>query len=86
MGVLMLGAGGLGKSCLAGKICERFPGHMVISLQGKLDEFSLGAALKDAFRPSQDKTGQERLKEKSRQKGFFNFCIFGQNLNYDRLQ
>ena len=30
VGVLLLGTGGLGKSCLAGKICERFPGHTLI--------------------------------------------------------
>jgi hypothetical protein len=33
-GVLLLGAGGLGKSCLAGKICERYPGHQLIIVHG----------------------------------------------------
>ncbi|MCU0288030.1 MAG: CHAT domain-containing protein, partial [Acidobacteria bacterium] len=61
VGLLLLGAGGLGKSCLAGKICERFPGHKVIAVQGKLDEISLGTALKDAFIASQDRTGQRIL-------------------------
>lgn len=64
VGILLLGIGGLGKSCLAGKICERFPGHTVIAVQGKLDEFSLGKALNNAFITSQDKTGQRILAKK----------------------
>ncbi len=57
VGVLLLGTAGLGKSCLAGKICERFSDHTEIIVQGKLDSISLAAALKDAFIMSQDKKG-----------------------------
>jgi hypothetical protein len=64
VGVLLLGAGGLGKSCLVGKICERFPGHTIIAIQGKLDEFSIGTALNNAFTASQDKMGQRILERK----------------------
>jgi hypothetical protein len=64
VGVLLLGAGGLGKTCLAGKICEGFPGVPVIVLQGKLDEISLGMALKKAFRNNGDKEGLQILARK----------------------
>jgi hypothetical protein len=61
VGVLLLGLAGLGKSCLAGKIGQRFldrhgkPGLIV--LQGKLDEFTLGTALREALTASNDKKG-----------------------------
>jgi len=61
VGALLLGTGGLGKSCLAGKICERFPDHTEIIVHGKLDAINLGAALKDAFIMSQDEKGQKIL-------------------------
>ncbi len=61
VGVLLLGTAGLGKSCLAGKICERFPDHTEIIVHGKLDAINLGAALKDAFIVSQDEKGQKIL-------------------------
>jgi hypothetical protein len=64
VGVVLLGAGGTGKSCLAGKICERFPHHTLIIIQGKLNPITLQAALKDAFIVSQDKKGQQTLSEK----------------------
>jgi hypothetical protein len=61
VGVLLLGLAGLGKSCLAGKIGQRFlerhekPGLIV--LQGKLDEFTLGTALREALTARNDKKG-----------------------------
>jgi hypothetical protein len=65
VGVLLLGSGGLGKSCLAGKISERFPGHMVIALHGKLDAISLGAALRKIFHITADKKGLSILARKT---------------------
>jgi tetratricopeptide (TPR) repeat protein len=65
VGVLLLGSGGLGKSCLAGKICERFIEHTLIIVHGKLDAISLAAALTDAFIMSRDETGLQILSQKT---------------------
>ncbi|MGD2086944.1 MAG: tetratricopeptide repeat protein [Candidatus Aminicenantes bacterium] len=64
VGVLLLGTGGLGKSCLAGKICERFTDHTLIIVQSKLNAIKLEAALTDAFIISQDEKGQKILSQK----------------------
>ncbi len=63
-GVLLLGTGGLGKSCLAGKICERFPDHTLIIVHGRFNAITLENALTDAFIASQDETGQQILSKK----------------------
>jgi hypothetical protein len=41
VGVLIFGTAGLGKSCLAGKISERFSDHTLIIVHGKLNAVSL---------------------------------------------
>lgn len=64
VGILLLGAGGLGKSCLAGKICERFLDHTVIPIQGKLSPHTMKQALSDAFITAQDENGQQILDRK----------------------
>jgi tetratricopeptide (TPR) repeat protein len=64
VGLLLLGANGLGKSCLAGKICERFDEHTLIIVRGKLTGFALQEALTDAFFNSQDEKGQQILSQK----------------------
>jgi len=64
IGALFLGAGGLGKSCLAGKICERFTDHTLIIVHGKLNAITLEAALTDAFIISQDEKGRQILSQK----------------------
>ncbi|HLP59483.1 MAG TPA: CHAT domain-containing protein [Candidatus Deferrimicrobium sp.] len=61
VGTLIMGTGGLGKSCLAAKICERFKDHTAIIVHGKINPLSLGAALKDAFTRSQDEKGKSIL-------------------------
>lgn len=61
VGVLIMGTGGLGKSCLAGKICERFRDHTLIIIQGRLNTLSLEAGLRDAFIISQDEKGKSIL-------------------------
>ncbi len=66
IGVLLLGTGGLGKSCLAGKIIERFPLHSLIIVHGKFNTLSLAPALKDAFFQSQDKKGLQILSRKGK--------------------
>jgi hypothetical protein len=75
VGVLLLGAGGLGKSCLAGKICERFPDHTLIIVHGKLDAITLKTALTDAFILSQDKRAEQILAQKTEMtKKIANLC------------
>jgi tetratricopeptide (TPR) repeat protein len=64
VGVLILGTGGLGKSCLAGKICERFSDHTLVIVHGKLNAITLESALKDAFIMTQDEKGREILSQK----------------------
>ncbi|MDY6957980.1 MAG: tetratricopeptide repeat protein, partial [Halobacteriota archaeon] len=49
VGLLLHGTGGLGKSCLAGKLCERFKDHTLIIVHGKLNTVTFYEALKDAF-------------------------------------
>jgi len=66
VGVLLHGMGGLGKSCLAGKICERLHDHQLIVVKGRLNTISLKAALKDAFITAQDESGRALL-EKTRE-------------------
>ena len=61
VGVLLLGAGGLGKSCLAGKIIERFTQHTLIIVHGKLNTITMEAALKDTFIRTQDHKGRQIL-------------------------
>lgn len=64
VGLLLLGANGLGKSCLAGKICERLDEHTLIIVRGKLNANRLESALKDAFIQAQDEKGQQILSQK----------------------
>ena len=49
IGLLLHGTGGLGKSCLAGKFCERFKDHVLIIVHGKLNDLTFHEALKDGF-------------------------------------
>lgn len=65
IGVLLHGTGGLGKSCLAGKLCERFKRHHLIIVHGVLNTITLEAALKDAFINAQDESGEKILVEKT---------------------
>lgn len=60
-GVVLLGTGGLGKSCLAGKLCERFPHHTLIITHGKFNAVTLRDALYKSFIIAQDKKGDEIL-------------------------
>ena len=64
VGVLLLGTGGLGKSCLAGKICERFSDHTLIIVHGKFNVITLESALKEAFIQAQDDKGQQILSQR----------------------
>jgi tetratricopeptide (TPR) repeat protein len=63
-GVFLHGTGGLGKSCLAGKIIERLPGHIVIIVHGKLNAVTMERSLRDAFKVAQDKKGEMILAAK----------------------
>lgn len=64
VGLLIMGTGGLGKSCLAGKICERFSDHTLIIIQGKVNTLSMEAALKDAFIAGKDDNGKKILAQR----------------------
>jgi tetratricopeptide (TPR) repeat protein len=61
--LLLHGTGGLGKSCLAGKFCDRFKDHILIIVHGELNAVTLHEALKDAFIRADDDEGSKRLKE-----------------------
>ncbi|MCP5102188.1 MAG: tetratricopeptide repeat protein [bacterium] len=61
VGVLLSGTGGLGKSCLAGKLCERFKDHTPVIVHGRLNTVTLQAALETAFMVTGDKGGEEIL-------------------------
>ncbi|MBU7012682.1 MAG: tetratricopeptide repeat protein, partial [Theionarchaea archaeon] len=63
IGLLLYGTGGLGKSCLAGKFCERFKDHTLVIVHGELTTMTLLDALEDAFIRAEDEKGQEILKE-----------------------
>jgi len=64
--LLLHGTGGLGKSCLAGKFCDRFKDHALIIVHGKLTAAKFLEAVKDAFIRTGDDNGleivQQRLK------------------------
>jgi hypothetical protein len=78
VGVLLLGTGGIGKSCLAAKVCERFPDHAVIVLEGKLDEAGLERGLQKAFNDTGDKEELKKLKDKTDLKDkLADFCATG---------
>jgi hypothetical protein len=64
IGVLLHGTGGLGKSCLAGKICERLSKNTIIIVHGKLNAITLMEALNDSFITLQDEKGQQILSQK----------------------
>ena len=49
VGLLLHGTGGLGKSCLAGKFCDRFKNHTLIVVHGELKDSVFREALKDGF-------------------------------------
>jgi tetratricopeptide (TPR) repeat protein len=63
-GVLLHGMGGLGKSALALRLCERMPGHRYVLLRGALDP----AALLDALGDRRDEGGtlRERIARRLR--------------------
>jgi tetratricopeptide (TPR) repeat protein len=61
IGLLLHGTGGLGKSCLAGKFCDRFKDHTLIIVHGGLNAFTFREALKDAFIRADDDEGSKRL-------------------------
>jgi tetratricopeptide (TPR) repeat protein len=61
VGLLLHGTGGLGKSCLAGKFCERFKNHVLIIVHGELNAVTFGEALKDAFIRANDDEGLKIL-------------------------
>ncbi|MBU7013329.1 MAG: tetratricopeptide repeat protein [Theionarchaea archaeon] len=64
IGLLLHGTGGLGKSCLAGKLCERLKDHVLIVVHGNLNELTFLEAVKHGFMRAEDKNGLKILREK----------------------
>jgi hypothetical protein len=64
VGLLLYGTGGLGKSCLAGKFCNRFKDHTLIIVHGELNADTFHEALKHSFRRAKDDDGLTILDEK----------------------
>lgn len=64
VGLLLHGTGGLGKSCLAGKFCERFKDHTLIIVHGDLNAYTFREALKDGFIRGNDEEGLKIIEEK----------------------
>jgi len=64
VGLLLHGTGGLGKSCLAGKLCERLKDHTLVIIHGQLNVITFSGALKDAFLRARDEEGLKILAEK----------------------
>ncbi|MCP5054436.1 MAG: CHAT domain-containing protein, partial [bacterium] len=69
VGLLLLGMGGLGKSCLAGKISERFGSHTLAIVHGRLDAATLKPALEYAFVQARDEEGKQLLGQGKELKG-----------------
>jgi tetratricopeptide (TPR) repeat protein len=63
VGVLLYGTGGLGKSCLAGKLCERLKYDLVI-VNGELNAVTFVDALKKGFVRARDEKGLGILEER----------------------
>ena len=63
VGLLLHGTGGLGKSCLAGKFCDRFKDHGLIIVHGVLNAFTFLEALEHSFRRWKDDEGLEITEE-----------------------
>jgi tetratricopeptide (TPR) repeat protein len=66
IGILLLGTAGLGKSALAGKICERFTSYTLIIVHGIFNAVTLENALKDAFLLGSDEEGKNILGQKKK--------------------
>ena len=64
IGVLLYGTGGLGKSCLAGKFCERFKDHVLIIVHGELNAVTFREALEDGFIRAGEDDGLKMLEER----------------------
>jgi tetratricopeptide (TPR) repeat protein len=64
VGLLLHGTGGLGKSCLAGKFCDRFKDHTLIIVHGELNAFTFHEALKRSFRRANEDNELKILEEK----------------------
>lgn len=76
VGLLIHGTGGLGKTCLAGKIYERLHDHWSVVVNGRLNSVALRDALKDAFIASQDNKGKDILAEKKEMtEKFAKLCV-----------
>jgi tetratricopeptide (TPR) repeat protein len=65
VGLLLHGTGGLGKSCLASKFCDRFKDHTLIIVNGELNVVSVHESMKKAFKRAGDDEGLKILEEQT---------------------
>ncbi|MFH1537642.1 MAG: CHAT domain-containing protein, partial [bacterium] len=63
-GIFIHGAGGLGKSCLAGRLVERFSERNLIVVNGVLNEETFTSALLKGFNRAKNLAGIRMLKDK----------------------
>ncbi|KYK34080.1 MAG: hypothetical protein AYK18_14615 [Theionarchaea archaeon DG-70] len=64
VGLLLHGTGGLGKSCLAGKFCERFKDHVLVIVKGELNAVTFLEALTYGLMRAEDEKGLAILQAK----------------------
>ena len=65
IGLLIHGTGGLGKSCLAGKLCQRLTNHKLIVIHGVLNSITLLEAFEKSFQNAGDIEGLNILEQAS---------------------
>ena len=63
VGLLLHGTGGLGKSCLAGKFCDRFKDYALIVVHGELNAVTFLEASKQGFMRAKDEEGLQIMQE-----------------------
>jgi hypothetical protein len=64
IGLLLHGTGGLGKSCLAGKFCDRFKDHALVIVNGELNAATFLEALEYGLARAEDEKGLQILQAK----------------------
>ncbi|MGD2248926.1 MAG: tetratricopeptide repeat protein [Candidatus Methanofastidiosia archaeon] len=64
IGLLLHGTGGLGKSCLAGKFCDRFKDHALVIVKGELNAMTFLNGLEYGLARAEDQKGLQILQAK----------------------
>jgi tetratricopeptide (TPR) repeat protein len=64
IGLLLHGTGGLGKSCLAGKFCDRFKDYALVIVKGELNAMTFLEGLEYGLARAEDQKGLQILQAK----------------------